>query len=252
MIRLEQVGLTTADFKSPRVPSIALPILQHISLQFAPQQIVGIVGPTGAGKSCLLKLLNRLVDPSAGYLSWRGTAYSEIPVQQLRRQIVLVAQEPKLLGMPVAEAIVYGLKLRGQSDVQLRTALQQWQARLQIPSAWLDQSEAALSVGQRQWVALTRGIACEPEVLLLDEPTAYLGGDYAARLQNVLRKLMAHSTQTIVIVTHDWDWLKPLCDRVVYLEQGQVVQDSSSRAIDWSKLASQVANHNQAIEAEWS
>jgi D-methionine transport system ATP-binding protein len=252
MIELDQVSLTSAEFQPRRSGAIARPILQDISLRLVPGQIVGVVGATGAGKSSLLKLLNRLVDPAQGRLQWQGKPYSDVPVLALRRQIMLVPQEPKLLDLPVAAAIVHGLQLQGQSEAQLAAAIVQWQQRLQIPSDWLDKSESGLSLGQRQWVTIARGIACEPMVLLLDEPTAHLDQDYSARLQNVLRKVMQQTTQLVVVVSHDWQWLEQVCDRVLQLQDGRLVRDELAPKIDWQALATAVTAEVQAIEDEWN
>jgi D-methionine transport system ATP-binding protein len=254
MIDLDRVSLTSADFLPLRLRSstIARPILQDLSVRLGAGQIVGIVGPTGAGKSSLLKLLNRLVDPSQGKLHWQGQAYPQVPVLQLRRQIMLVPPEPKLLDRSVAAAIVHGLQLQGQSEAQLASAIAQWQQRLQIPTEWLDKSESSLSLGQRQWVTIARGIACEPTVLLLDEPTAHLDQAYAERLQNVLRKVMQTSTQLTVVVSHDWQWLAALCDRVLQLQDGRLVRDELASAVDWSALAAAVQAATQAIADEWN
>jgi D-methionine transport system ATP-binding protein len=253
MIDLDQVSLTTAAFKPQalRSQSIARPILQDLSLTLAVGQVVGIVGPTGAGKSALLKLLNRLVDPSQGELHWQGQPYAAVPVKALRRQIMLVPSEPKLLDQTAGGAIVHGLQLQGQSEAQLASALSQWQQRLHIPPEWLDQVESGLSLGQRQWVTIARGIACEPSVLLLDEPTAHLDQDYADRLKNVLRKVMQSSTQLIVIVSHDWQWLASVCDRVLQLQDGRLVRDESAQTLDWPVLGESLQVAAQAIEDEW-
>ncbi len=253
MIDLDRVSLTSADFLPLRLRStrIARPILQDLSVTLGAGEIVGIVGPTGAGKSSLLKLLNRLVDPSQGQLRWQGQVYQQLPVLALRRQIMLVPPEPQLLDRTVAAAIVHGLQLQGQSEAQLASAIARWQQRLQIPPEWLDQSTSALSLGQRQWVTIARGMACEPTVLLLDEPTAHLDQAYAARLQHVLRKVMQTATQLTVIVSHDWPWLATICDRVLHLQDGRLVRDELATAVDWPALAQSVQAATAAIAQEW-
>jgi D-methionine transport system ATP-binding protein len=253
MIDLDQVSLTSADFRprSLRDKSIVRPILQDLSLSLASGQIVGIVGATGAGKSSLLRLLNRLVDPGQGRLFWQDKPYEQLPVLELRRQMLLVPQEPKLLVPTVAESIVYGLKLQGRSADALNNARVQWQQRLQIPTEWLDKSESSLSLGQRQWVTIARGIACESTVLLLDEPTAHLDQDYVDRLKNVLLKVMQNSTKLIVIVSHDWQWLAQVCDRVLYLQDGRLVRDEMAQTVDWKGLGKSLKVATQAIEDEW-
>jgi D-methionine transport system ATP-binding protein len=170
---------------------------------------------------------------------------------QLRRQVMLVPSEPKLLDQTVAAAIVHGLQLQGQSAAQLATAIAQWQQRLQIPPEWLDKSASSLSLGQRQWVTIARGIACEPTVLLLDEPTSHLDQMYGERLRNVLCKLRQQTTPLIIVVSHDWRWLATVCDRVLQLKQGRLVRDELAIALDWQALAQSVQAATQAIEAEW-
>lgn len=254
MIDLEHVGLMTTDFRPPQLrhQSIGRPILQDISLHLAGPQVVGLVGATGAGKSSLLKLLNRLVDPSQGQLYWQGRPYGKLPVQALRHQIMLVPQEPRLLGMTVAESIVYGLKLRGQRAEQLTAAAVRWQERLQIPADWCGQTEVGLSLGQRQWVAIARGIACEPTVLLLDEPMAHLDRQYGDRLNHILRQLMTGLTQLIVIASHDLSWLATICDRVLYLQQGKLAADVDAPDCDWQALGQSLQTEAAMLAEEWS
>jgi ABC-type sulfate/molybdate transport systems ATPase subunit len=88
--------------------------------------------------------------------------------------------------------------------------------------------------------------------LLLDEPTAHLDQDYSARLQNVLRKVMQQTTQLVVVVSHDWQWLEQLCDRVLQLQDGRLVRDELAPNIAWQALATAVTVEAQAIEDEWN
>jgi D-methionine transport system ATP-binding protein len=249
LISLDRVSLTTASQRPKQLQRkgmLSHNLLQDISTDFRSGEVVGIVGATGAGKTSLLRLLNRLVDPTQGTLLWQSQPYSQIPVQQLRQQIMLIPQEPKLLGMTVAQAIVYGLQLRQLSqEIQSRSA--QWQQRLQIPHDWLDKTEASLSIGQRQWVTIARGLICETPVVLLDEPTAHLDDRYC----NLLRQVLTPRPQgLIVIASHDIDWLSQQCDRVLYLQQGRLVKDLN-QTIDWHDLSKQIQVLEQAIEDEW-
>jgi D-methionine transport system ATP-binding protein len=253
MIELHQVSLTTVAWRSPqsRSPLAAQPILQDLNLHLAAGQIVGIVGANGAGKTSLLKLLNRLVDPSQGELRFQGKPYREFTPTALRQQIRLVLQEPQLLGLTVADAIVQGLQIQSPSTIDHTAVRSLWCERLQIPSDWLSLSATGLSLGQQQWVSLARTIACEPPVLLLDEPTAHLDLAYRDKLHHVLRRLMQDATQLIVIVSHDGQWLSKICDRVLRLQSGRVIQDTSAATLDWPALTAALTAENQALVDEW-
>jgi D-methionine transport system ATP-binding protein len=252
MISLHQVSSTTATQRPDRLRSkgfVDHVLLQDISTTLRSGEIIGIVGATGAGKTSLLRLLNRLTEPTTGHLSWQGERYDRLPTIQLRQQIMLVPQEVRLLGMTVRNTIVYGLQLRNLPESVIQTRLSEWQQRLHIPNEWLDKTEVSLSLGERQWVTIGRGLICESPVLLLDEPTAHLDQQYAARLQSVLSQMS--TDRLVVVVSHDVDWLASFCQRVLYLEQGRLVQDLPQAAIDWSALKSQVKVVEQSIDDEW-
>jgi D-methionine transport system ATP-binding protein len=249
LISLDRVCLTTASQRPPqlrRKGSLEHPLLQDISLDFAAGEIVGMVGPIGAGKTSLLRLLNRLVDPTQGRLRWQGQDYASVP--SLRQQVMLVPQEPKLLGMTVAQAIGYGLELRHCPGPEIQQRSAQWQQRLAIPSNWLDKTEVSLSLGQRQWVTIARALVCESPVLLLDEPTAHLDGNYTARLRQIL---LEDPARLVVIASHDFDWLATVCQRVLTLQQGRLVQDQPQTDCDWAKLTAQIQAASAAIADEW-
>ncbi len=250
LISLDRVDLTTASQRPPqrrRLGALEHSLLQAISVELRSGEMVGLIGPIGAGKTSLLRLLNRLVDPTQGKLRWQGQDYAAVPT--LRQQIMLVPQEPKLLGMTAAQAIVYGLQLRQLPAPTIQAKLTLWQQRLQIPAEWLDQPEVRLSLGQRQWVTIARGLICESPVLLLDEPTAHLDGKYAEILRQVL---VQYPPQLVVIASQNLDWLASFCDRVLSLQQGRLIQDASQPAINWAILKMQIQAATKAIEDEWN
>jgi D-methionine transport system ATP-binding protein len=254
-ISLNQVTVTTASSRPPALRQkglVAQPLLQDVTIELWPQQVVGVIGPTGAGKTSLLRLLNRLIDPVAGQILWQGEPYDKTPARQLRQQIMLVPQEPKLLGMTVQQALAYGLTLRDWPIDTISEQVERWRKRLQIPQDWLDLNEASLSLGQRQWVAIARTLTCEPGVLLLDEPAAHLDPERSAYLTTVLHKcLQQQSTDLIVIASHDWQWLSTVCHRVLYFHQGRLVQDSPAKNLDWDAIGEELSQDQMAIDREW-
>ena len=168
-LQLKQVSLSAA------VGSRYL--LKDISFQAWTGDRIAIVGQTGAGKTSLLRLLNRLNEPTTGSIYLENQEYRQIPVIQLRQQITLVPQESKLLGMTVREALAYPLILRRLPSAEIQQRLGYWLEQLRIPSDWLGRTEVQLSAGQRQWCAIARALVIQPKILLLDEPTSTLDAE---------------------------------------------------------------------------
>lgn len=175
----------------------------------------GIVGPSGVGKSTLLRLLNRLADPSAGAIRYRGRDLREHDVLTLRREVGLVPQLPALLEGTVADNVLYGPRL-AQWDADVAGSL-----RLAgLDPAFGSRKADALSVGEQQRVMLARTLALGPSVLLLDEPTAALDDTTKAAIEGTLRDLRERLRLSFVLVTHDLDQAARLADRVLVLERG--------------------------------
>lgn len=226
-------------------------ILQGLSFDLAAAEMVGLVGPSGAGKSSLMRLLNRLSDRSGGTLSFQGKPIEQIPILQLRQQVTLVNQESRLLGMTVADALHYPLRLRGMAPQLASDRVQQWLERLQIPTDWLGRTELELSVGQRQRVAVARGLVIQPLVLLLDEPTSALDIGQSERLLDQLQTLAQEHHTTVVMANHQLEWVERSCNRILALQQGQLAGDWASDKVDWQQLRQAIAQAEQAEQDEW-
>ncbi len=149
-LQLAQVSLAAAEGR--------VSLLQNISFQVAAGEFVAIVGPSGAGKTSLLRLLNRLSEPTSGTLYWGDRTLAEVSPVQLRQQVMLVMQEPKLLEMTVRAALAYPLRLQGLDKAAIQTRVTPWLERLQIPKDWLPRTALQLSLGQRQRVAVARAL----------------------------------------------------------------------------------------------
>ncbi|HEY9826275.1 MAG TPA: ATP-binding cassette domain-containing protein [Stenomitos sp.] len=207
---------------------------------------IGIVGASGAGKTTLLRVLNRLIDPNAGQVFWHHKPLQTYPVPQLRQRIMLVPQEPRLLGMTVAETLAYPLQLQQCTKGLIQQRVQDWCQRLEIPEAWQARQEFELSVGQRQWVSLARAFIAQPEVLLLDEPTSALD---TGRV-DLLMTLLAHLDATVLMVSHQLTTIQKVCDRILWVEQGRLAQDCLSSAMDWDNLKMVLTKAAASSESE--
>ena len=212
-------------------------LLTNISVAIAKGQKTALIGATGSGKTTFLRLLNRLIDPSAGNILWNDKNIQTIPIQTLRRKILLVSQEPSLLGMNVSEAIAYPLQLQNLPQSEIDSRLQKWLAKLQIDRKLLNRSELELSLGQRQWVAIARALVMEPEILLLDEPTSALDRGLSHLLLDTLNELtQLPQPVTVVMINHQLDLVQTWCDLLICLHNGELVQDTEASLVDWQAI----------------
>lgn len=186
-------------------------------------EIFSLVGPSGAGKSTLLRLLNFLESPSRGTLTFRGRAFAPgdtMPVG-VRRRVTTVFQRPILLQRSVWDNVAYGLRLRGRRrrEERIEDALEQ------VGLNHLARQDArTLSGGEAQRVALARAIVLEPDVLLLDEPTANLDPYNVGLIEEIVSNLNRQAGTTLVLVTHNVFQARRLADRVALLLEGEVVE----------------------------
>lgn len=176
-----------------------------------------VVGPSGAGKTSLLRLLNRLDEPDDGTVLLDGRDVRSIEPTDLRRRVGLVPQDPGLWDGTVRDNVDLGPRLRGEpvdgelvASILDRTGL----------ADKADRDVRDLSGGEAQRVALARTLVNEPEVVLLDEPTASLDPGTRDRIETLLEEILAD--RTAVLVTHDRRQARRMGDRVLVLEDGRV------------------------------
>ncbi|TAF12159.1 MAG: ATP-binding cassette domain-containing protein [Nostocales cyanobacterium] len=251
MLRLEQVNLSTRLKSQTQSNLPGYPILQDISFEVFPGDRITIVGTAGAGKTSLLRLINRLTEPTSGKIYLENQDYHQIPVIQLRQQVTLVQQESKLLGMTVREALAYPLVLLGLSKQKIQEKVSYWQEQLQIPEQWLGRTEVQLSAGQRQLVAIARALVIQPKILLLDEPNSALDPGKASLLINIFTQLTQAPTTTILMVNHQLDLAQEFSTRLLHLQQGQMLANYPAPDINWEELKTSLIKAEYESAAEW-
>ncbi|HET6216746.1 MAG TPA: ATP-binding cassette domain-containing protein, partial [Acidobacteriaceae bacterium] len=215
-IAFEQVGLTTPDGRV---------ILDQIDLQVATGSTTALLGRSGSGKTTLLRMVNRLIEPTAGRVMVESRPTSDWDPIALRRSIGYVIQETGLFPHFDAERNIGAvLEIEGR----LRQEIAE-RARQLFTLVGLDYATFArrlpyqLSGGQRQRVGLGRALAAEPKLLLMDEPFGALDPLTRAEMQDMLRELLRRLNKTVLLVTHDLDEALYLASHIVLLEGGKVV-----------------------------
>jgi len=226
-------------------------ILQNISGSIAAGDRIALIGASGAGKTSLLRLINRLSELNEGAIYLDGKEIREIPVLELRSRVVLVLQESKLLGMTVREALAYPLQLRNLSQTQIHQRIMECAELIHLPSDWLDCTEVHLSVGQRQLVAIARAMILKPNILLMDEPTSALDAGRSSHLLQVLKRLTENGQMTILMAIHQLDRAQQFCNRLWYIHRGMLVEDSPSEEVNWHELQNQLIQAETLEAEEW-
>lgn len=226
-------------------------LLKDISFEVLPSDRIVIIGASGSGKTTLLRLLNRLIEPTSGKIYLDNLDYQNIPIINLRRQVMLVPQEPKLLGMTVKQALAYPLVLQQLPQTEINRRLLNWTEQLHIPEEWLDRLELQLSLGQRQLVAIARALVTHPKILLLDEPTSALDIGRASHLINVLTDLTKQTETSVLMVNHQLDLAQRFCTRVLYLQDGQLLEDVPENQINWAKMRDRLIEAEKTAAEEW-
>ena len=222
-IRLE--GLTK------RYPGAERPAVDHLDLEVPAGQIVALVGPSGCGKTTTLKMINRLIEPTAGTIHIDGRPVEALPAHELRRGIGYVIQHTGLFPhKTIAGNIGTVPRLlswdRGRIDERVR----ELSDLVGLERDMLKRYPGALSGGQQQRVGVARALAADPPILLMDEPYSAVDPIVRARLQDELLDLQRRLGKTIVLVTHDVDEAIKLGDRVAIMEVGGVLAQAAPPA----------------------
>ncbi|WP_118839814.1 ABC transporter ATP-binding protein [Salinibacter ruber] len=203
-------------------------LVADVSIEVRAEEVFVVFGPSGSGKSSLLRLLNRLDEPTGGTVYLDGTDYRTIDPRTLRRRVGWVPQRPTLIEGTVAENVAWGPTLRDEPVDEAR--LHELLDRLGL-SGFADRDADRLSGGEAQRVAIARTLFNDPDVVLLDEPASSLDAAAADRVESLLADVMAAYALTAVLVTHDADRARRLGHRGVRLRDGGEVATGSLDAL---------------------
>ncbi|MDZ7677460.1 MAG: ABC transporter ATP-binding protein [Acidimicrobiales bacterium] len=212
-----------------RFPNAAAPAVTDLDLDIAEGQLCVFVGPSGCGKTTTLKMINRLIEPSAGEIHVLGTEIGSMKRPQLRRQIGYVIQQIGLFPhKTVADNIATVPRLLRWDRQRVSDRVDELVDLVGLDPEMLRRYPAELSGGQQQRVGVARALAADPPILLMDEPYSAVDPIVRARLQDELLLLQQRVHKTIVLVTHDIDEAIKLGDEVVIFETGGVVAQAGA------------------------
>lgn len=214
--------------KTYRVAGREIPALQPTRLNIQAGQIFGLIGHSGAGKSTLLRLINRLEEPSGGRILVEGEDVTALDAEGLRRfrqRVGMIFQHFNLLSSKtVADNIAMPLRLAGGfSRAEVDARVSELLARVGL-SDHARKYPAQLSGGQKQRVGIARALACRPSILLCDEATSALDPQTTASVLQLLAEINRELKLTIVLITHEMDVIRRVCDQVAVMDGGAIVE----------------------------
>lgn len=200
--------------------------VDEVSFDVAEEEIFGLIGTSGCGKTTTLKMINRLVEPTSGSIFINGEPVDRQPAEELRRGIGYVIQNVGLFPhYTIRENIAVVPRLRNWEDKQIKRRCSELMELVGLePDIYSDRLPDALSGGQQQRVGLARALAADPPVVLMDEPFGALDPITKDRIRREFKKLLERIGKTIVLVTHDIAEAFDLCDRVCLMDEGRVQQ----------------------------
>ena len=206
-----------------------LQVLKGISETINDREVVCVIGPSGSGKSTFLRCLNLLEEPSGGevFLDGKKINDSDVDIDEIREKLGMVFQGFNLFPhMTVLDNLTLApIKVKG-----MEKAAAEEKARKLLETVGLaDKAEkypASLSGGQKQRVAIARALAMDPEIMLFDEPTSALDPEMVGEVLNVMKNL-AENGMTMVIVTHEMGFAREVADRVLFIDEGNILEQGT-------------------------
>lgn len=205
-------------------------VLKNINLQFDRGEIFALIGPSGVGKTTLLRILNFLEIPSGGRLAFNGFQLNMNQKTDARRRMSMLFQAPAVFNTSVFNNVAYGLRIRRIDKDTLEKKVRNALAIVGL-LGMEKQRARTLSGGEAQRMAFARAIVYDPDILLLDEPTANLDPANAAKIEDIIKRIRDERGTTIVIATHNIYQVKRIADRVGILLNGELIEVNSREGI---------------------
>ncbi|MDD2898802.1 MAG: ATP-binding cassette domain-containing protein [Desulfuromonadaceae bacterium] len=214
-----------------------LTALDHVSLQLATGETLGIAGESGCGKSTLAKVMAGLLAPDSGNVLYKGTNLNQIGKEDwkvFRRKTQMIFQDPFSSLNPrmrVGDSMAEPLKIAGLSVHQQRSELGRIMTAVGLPTDVADRFPDEFSGGQRQRIGIARALAAAPDILIADEPVSSLDISIQAQIINILLQMKTEFSLSMMIVSHNLLVLRHICDRIIIMYLGAVVESGPASEV---------------------
>ncbi|MCA0986020.1 ABC transporter ATP-binding protein [Guptibacillus algicola] len=202
--------------------------VKNVDFEIMEGTLTTVIGPSGSGKSSLIMLLNRLTDPEEGEIFYKGKHIVDYPINELRRKIGVVFQQPNLFDGTVEDNLKFGPNLRKEWNSKLGVSLLD---KVQLPEEFLTKEVDHLSGGEQQRVAFARTLANNPDVLLLDEATSALDMRTVDLMEELLEFLVNEEGKTIIMITHDLKQAERLGTYTLFMNEGSLEEKGHTKEL---------------------
>jgi iron complex transport system ATP-binding protein len=216
IVKLEQIGFRYNEHQ----------VLKNVSFEVKKGEFIGILGPNGSGKTTLLNVIDGILTPQEGEIWINGTSCNKLKRENLAKIIAVVPQESLMIfPFTVQEIVLMGRaphlgkwRFEGETDFRIAHRAMEMTDTLSL----INRSMNALSAGERQRVLIARALAQQPQIMLLDEPTAFLDIRHQIDFFDLIKALNKNQTLTVIAVTHDINLASLYCDRIILLRDGHI------------------------------
>ncbi|MBR6113332.1 MAG: amino acid ABC transporter ATP-binding protein [Bacilli bacterium] len=207
-------------------------VLKGISLNVYKGDIIGIIGPSGCGKSTLLRCINYLEKPTSGKIIFKGNTIDEKDnLEELRMKVGMVFQQFNLFNnLTIMDNIILApvkLKLLTKKEAKVEALKLLDQIGL---ADKINNYPSELSGGQKQRIAIVRALIMKPDIMLFDEPTSALDPEMIGEVTNLMQNI-ARDGMTMIVVSHEMNFIKNFCNRVIFMEEGNIIEDGTPSEI---------------------
>lgn len=208
--------------------------VDDVSLEVNQGEVYGIIGLSGAGKSTLVRCINRLEEFDQGSIEIEGVRVDKLNSKELlnlRKNIGMIFQHFNLFSqMTVSENIAYPLKLAKHSKAEIEQKVDEMLDFVELKDK-KDSYPSSLSGGQKQRVAIARALANNPKILLSDESTSALDPTTTQEILKLIRKLVDNYGTTVIMITHQMEVAKSICDRIAVMQDGKIVEENYTKEL---------------------